>query len=100
MVKYSPQEQKIIELCEGNGWICQAMFHPISWSPHKRRKELAKKGEYRWEERTCDHGITASKDYLMIELAPKEYTKGVITSVSVGTWRSERAKETKEASLF
>ncbi len=67
------QHQKLIELCEGNGFVCQAEFWKISKSPHKRRDEIAKgqyangkKDHYAWEERRCEHGIPNSKDFRLV----------------------------------
>lgn len=78
MTHYNRQQLSILSLCRETGWKCQGDFHPITWSPHKRRKEIEQKGEYRWETRPCEHGISGSKDYLLIELAPKE-TKEILT---------------------
>ncbi len=68
------QHEKLIELCDGNGFVCQAEFWKISKSPHKRRDDIAR-GRYRngvrheWEERPCQHGITNSKDFRLVRLA-------------------------------
>jgi hypothetical protein len=59
------QPEKIIELCKDGVWHCQNEFHPITWSPHKRRGEIEQKGKYLFEPRPCEHGIPQSKDFLM-----------------------------------
>jgi hypothetical protein len=71
------QHQRILEKAQF-GWMCQCDFWQISKSPHKRRADIVEgkyteldgsKGtphKYRWDERPCEHGIAASKDFLII----------------------------------
>ena len=69
------QHQKLIEMCKDGEWHCQTDFRLHSWSPHKRRDDIVEgrtkhaiKGHYKFEERSCEHGISGSKDYRMIDL--------------------------------
>ena len=64
------QYARIKELCSDGEFHCQSEFHPITWSPHKRRKEIELSGAYTFLERPCEHGIPRSKDYKMIPNAP------------------------------
>jgi len=70
------QHERIIELCSDNDWHCNDDFHPITWSPHKRRGEIEKKTDkngnklYEFYERPCEHGIAQSKDFLLRFLNP------------------------------
>lgn len=63
-------------MCLDGQWHCQEEFRAISWSPHKRRDDVATWHKYRhpdgtqkygWLDRPCEHGIAKSKDYLMVQ---------------------------------
>lgn len=75
-LKNMTQHDRIIEMCSDNDWHCQNDFHPITWSPHKRRGEIEKKTDkngnklYEFYERPCEHGIQKSKDFLLVFLNP------------------------------
>lgn len=68
------QHQRIVELCQDGEYHCQRDFHPITWSPHKRRGEIEKKGKYLFLERPCEHGIDQSKDFKMIAVKQEPQT--------------------------
>jgi hypothetical protein len=74
------QAQKIIEMCQGGDWVCQASFwKAYIFSPHKRREDVTKIIDkdgnklYDFAERSCEHGIERSKDFKLIRL-PKPGT--------------------------
>ena len=75
---YNPQQTKIIELCKSGEWVCQKYFQPISWCAHKRRAEIEKKGEYKFEKRPCECPvqISGSNDWIMskiqVEVRPEK----------------------------
>ena len=66
----SKQKEKILEMCYDNQYHCQADFWKISKSPHKRRIEIEGRknedepitGKFK-----CEHGISGSHDFLMVE---------------------------------
>jgi hypothetical protein len=66
------QAQKIIEMCKGGDWVCQASFwKAYIFSPHKRRDDIKKIKErgiqiYDFAGRPCIHGIERSKDFKLI----------------------------------
>lgn len=69
------QTEKILEMCYDNQWHCQTDFWRISKSPHKRRIEIEGRrnedepttGRFKFVSRKCEHGISGSHDFLMVE---------------------------------
>jgi hypothetical protein len=84
------QYDKIFELFADNEWVCQKDFHPISWSPHKRRAEIEQKKDangnqlYRFNERPCQHGIERSKDFQLVRLQPVTIESNAKVEVTLG----------------
>ena len=74
------QLDKIINLCRDGNWVCQSQFWLISKSPHKRRGDIEKEGIWKFEPRTCEHGIKNSHDFRMVAVgqAPKEYKVEIV----------------------
>jgi hypothetical protein len=79
------QAQKIIEMCQGGDWVCQASFWKAHiFSPHKRRDDVTKITNadgsrlYDFAERSCEHGIERSKDFRLIFLKPPVAPKPLI----------------------
>lgn len=63
------QTEKITRFCKCNTWTCQATFWKnFIFSPHKRRSDIVEEGEYYFEERPCEHGISHSKDFKRIKV--------------------------------
>ncbi len=63
------QHQKIFELCNDGGWVCQNSFRALFiFSPHKRRQEIEEKGKYEFYDRPCEHGVRGQRDYKMVEV--------------------------------
>lgn len=70
---YSKQQLEIIELCKSGEWVCHESLKKLMWNEHKRRGEIRDKGEYRFEDIPCVHGIKRTKDYRMLKVEiPKE----------------------------
>ena len=60
------QHQKIIEMCSDGKYHCQIEFWDLFIrSPHKRRGEIEKRGEYEFKTRPCEHKVKNGYDYLM-----------------------------------
>lgn len=64
------QQVRILGFSKLNRWTCQRRFWDNHiFSPHTRRREIEMEGQYRFEERPCEHGIRGSKDFKRVRVA-------------------------------
>lgn len=78
------QHEKIIDFCRDGEWHCQRQFWSnFIMSPHKRRKEIEKEGKYFFDERPCEHGTKASKDF-RLRLNTAKYREVTYTVPAIG----------------
>lgn len=73
------QHDKIKELMRDGEWHCQVSFWNLYIrSPHKRRSEIEKEGEFYFEDRPCEHHHKLVRDYRMLDVN-KEPTQAVLS---------------------
>ena len=55
-------------MCGDGNFHCQNEFRQLYiFSPHKRRSEIEKTGQYTFEKKKCEHGVGGQFDYKMID---------------------------------